>query len=385
MGHLACRRPRATFPTATTAAAALALTAVVAPAAYAQDYTCAVPAHAPLAEPAGANPLHDFATGEGVTVAVIDTGVARSAELPRLIAGHDFVDQMAPDPFFDCDSHGTVVAGIIAGQTLGVAPGATIVSIRQTSAHYRSREETEFAGSLATLAAAIHNALDEGARVINISVVSCLPPEVMRHVDLGVVEDALARAERQGAVVVAAAGNASDTCGQGFTVVPAHFPTVIAVGARADSHTMAGYTIDVPGSSVSAEGEVGVALASDGAGFSVGTRGARGEVSPYVGTSFAAPRVAGAVALLLQRYPQASPADVRQLVYAAAEPAGGALDPQVLISQLRPDDVAHSDPLVIELAAAGTSEAPARWWTVALLAALAGLAAAASLVRRGQR
>lgn len=349
------------------------------PAAHAQDYACVAPAHAPLAGAPDLQPLRQFATGAGVTVAVIDTGVAPSPELPRLRAGLDFVDLTSPDPLFDCDSHGTVVAGIIAGQTLGVAPGASVISIRQTSAHYRSRDETEFAGSLATLAEAIHNALDEGARVINISVVSCLPPEVAPRVDLTVVEDALARAEAQGAVVVAAAGNASDTCGQGFTVVPAHFPTVIAVGARADAHTVASYSIDAPGPHVSADGTVALALASDGGGWALGTRGARGEVSPYVGTSFAAPRVTGAVALLLERYPRLSPSEVRELVYAAAEPGGGALDAGTLITHLSPDDVTATDPIVIEPAAGATSSAPGKWWVVLPLATLV---AAASLVRR---
>lgn len=373
---------------ATTFATSLALSAMwtaLTPAAHAQDYACAAPAHAPLNDAPDLHPLRKFATGEGVTVAVIDTGVAPSPELPRLRAGQDFVDPTSPDPLFDCDSHGTIVAGIIAGRTLGVAPGASVVSIRQTSAHYRSRDETEFAGSLATLAAAIHNAVDEGARVINISVVSCLPPEVAAHVDFGVVEEALARAERQGAVVVAAAGNASDTCGQGFTVVPAHFPTVIAVGARADAHTMASYSVDAPGPAVSADGTVAVALASDGDGWAVGTRGARGEVAPYVGTSFAAPRITGAVALLLERYPHLDPAQVRKIVYAAAEPSGGALDAAALLAHLPPDDVPTHGPIVIEPAASATSAAPGKWWVVAPLAALVALVAAASLVGRRKR
>lgn len=351
----------------------------LAPAAHAQDYVCAAPAHAPLGSAPELQPLRQFATGDGVAVAVIDTGVAPSPELPHLRAGRDFVDPASPDPLVDCDSHGTVVAGIIAGQTLGVAPGASVISIRQTSAHYRSRDETEFAGSLATLAAAIHNALDERARVINISVVSCLPPEVARRVDLAVVEEALTRAETQGAVVVAAAGNASDTCGQGFTVVPAHFPTVIAVGARADAHTVASYSIAAPGPQVSADGTVSLALASDGGGWARGTLGARGEVAPYVGTSFAAPRVTGAVALLLERYPHLNPAEVRELVYAAAEPGGGALHAGTLITHLPPDDVPMSDPIVIEPATGATSSAPGKWWVVLPLAALV---AAASLIRR---
>ena len=113
-----------------TIATALALAATATafiPAARAQDYACAAPAHAPFAGAPDLQPLRQFATGAGVAVAVIDTGVAPSPELPHLRAGQDFVDPASPDPLFDCDSHGTVVAGIIAGQTIGVAPGASVI------------------------------------------------------------------------------------------------------------------------------------------------------------------------------------------------------------------------------------------------------------------
>ena len=109
----------------------------------------------PAASPA-TEALRKFATGAGVRVAVIDTGVAPHPEITHLRAGRDFV---AADALHDCDNHGTAVAGIIAGRTLGIAPDAEIISVRQTSAHYRDVD----AGNLQTLTDAIHNALDEGA------------------------------------------------------------------------------------------------------------------------------------------------------------------------------------------------------------------------------
>ena len=126
---------------------------LAAPTALAQDYACAVPVHAsppaPLsvdeqARQARTDPVaraHRFATGRGVRVAVIDTGVHPHPELARLDPGRDFVDHDNPDPFADCDSHGTVVAGIIAGKTHGVAPDAELIAIRQTAAHYRDRPQ----------------------------------------------------------------------------------------------------------------------------------------------------------------------------------------------------------------------------------------------------
>ncbi|WP_277099935.1 S8 family serine peptidase [Corynebacterium riegelii] len=362
-----------------------------APVATAQDYACAVPAHLPADMPLPApgperHALHRFATGAGIRVAVIDTGVAHHPELDQLIAGRDFVDAGAPNPFADCDSHGTIVAGIIAGTSRGIAPHAEIISIRQTSAHYRNRagdaELAEYAGTLETLAAAIHNALDEHARVINISVVSCLPPEVAQLVDMAPINDALMRAEHSGAVVIAAAGNTTEACEQGFSVIPAHSPTVIAVGARATNHALADYSITVPGPFVSADGTVSYALASDGAGWATGTVAGRDRISQYVGTSFAAPRVAGAVALLLQRYPYLSPHQVRELVFAAAEPGDGAIDPLRVISQLPPEVLEEQDPLIITPAAKERSSAPGRG-LIALAAAL--LLASVTTVARSLR
>lgn len=356
------------------------------PAAHAQELTaaeatCALPAHAAAADLPAPDPqlaqLRRFATGAGVRVAVIDTGVAPNPELRRLTPGIDLVNPEAPDPFFDCDSHGTVVAGVIAGATRGVAPDAEILSIRQTSMHTRQPGAQGGTGSLQTLADAIHFALDQRARVINVSVVSCLPPQLAGRVDMGAIRAALARAEAEGALVVSAAGNASDTCEPGYTVVPAHEPTVLAVGARDGAHSIAAYSLPVPGPSVSAPGLVEAALASDGSGWASGTAGRadqtnhKNTVQPYLGTSFAAPAVSGAAALLIQRYPHLSPAQVRELIRAAAQPGGAAVDPLAAVAQLPPAAIAPRQPAI------GTqhtreSGAPARW-----LRLLAGLTVAA--------
>ena len=317
---------------------------IPAPPAQAQDYACARPAHLQLDRntPPELDPSvaasRSHASGRGVRIAVIDTGIARHPQLPPVTPGRDFVTPDDPDPFFDCDSHGTIVAGIIASRDLGIAPTAHLISIRQTSAHYR---EEQAAGSLATLTDAINNAVDERARVINISIVSCMPPYLAASLDTRELEAALHRAETSGAVVVAAAGNATNECAHGFAVFPAHMPTVLAVGAREDAHTVADYSIASPKPPLSARGTTPVVLASDGAGFATGITGelqpdGTPTVQPYVGTSFAAPVVSGAIALLLERYPHLSPQQVREIVYAAAEPNGGALRPEDIVTQLPP-------------------------------------------------
>ncbi|EEI16094.1 S8 family serine peptidase [Corynebacterium lipophiloflavum] len=368
--------------------AAVGASSLLAPGAVAQDVVCARIARVdgPTA-PLWDAELRRFATGAGIRVAVIDTGVSASPELDQLVAGGDFVTPDAPDPLFDCDAHGTVVAGIIAGTTAGVAPDAEVISIRQTSAHYRSREldPTAGAGSVRTLVDALNNALDLQADVINISVVSCLDPRVSPRVDTSGLDAALARAEAEGAVVVAAAGNVTSQCPQGSSVIPSHSPTVLAVGARSDAHQLAEYSVAVPESSaqLSAPGDVTVGLSPDGRGWAAGTLDAQGNVSPFEGTSFAAPVVAGSIALLRQRHPDLSPAEVRALVAASAQPHGGAIDPLSVVTQLRQETPTQDHTVVVSAARQHTSAAAARWRSVVTaLAAVLLLAVVGAAIRR---
>lgn len=398
-------RPAKRALTASAAAAtsvniAIAATALIAAAgpgaspANAQDLECAAPAHIDADRLPEADPelgqLRRFATGKGARVAVIDTGVAAHPQLRHLVPAGDFVDPQHPNPLLDCDSHGTVVAGIIAGSARGIAPDAELIAIRQTSAHYRAPARVEgeeapgadpdrpTAGSLQTLADAINLALDQRARVINISVVSCFPPAVAGRVDTGPVDAALARAEAQGAVVVAAAGNASESCEPDFTVIPAHSPTVVAVGAREGDYALAEYSIPAPGPQLSAPGRVPAALSSNGAGWSRGTVAGKA-VQPYAGTSFAAPAVTGAVALLVERYPSLSPAEVRALLGAAAQHGQGALDPLRIIQQLPPEPAAEH---AVTAAASARPVSAARARLRPFAAALALLAIGALALRR---
>lgn len=341
----------------------------------AQDVACAVPAlvDTPKA-PAELAQLRKFATGAGVRVAVIDTGVAPHPELTRLRPARDFV---AADSLQDCDNHGTAVAGIIAGRTLGLAPDAEIIAIRQTSAHYRAE-----ASNLQTLTDAIHTALDEGASVLNLSVVSCLEPALASRIDASGLTAALHRAEAEGAVVVAAAGNAGPDCEPGFAVFPAQFPTVLAVAARDGDHAIASYSLPAE---LSGPGAVPVALSPGG--WAEGTLVKDG-VHPYAGTSFATPVVSGTAALLQSRYPGISPAHVRALITASAQPGGGAVDPLAALTQLAPGEVTERTPLQVRAVDKTTNSAVGRLGLVvggalALAALLAVLAAA--LDGRGRR
>ena len=311
--------------------------------------------------------MHSFATGAGVKVAVIDTGVAAHPQL-HVSPGADFVTPEEPDPLRDCDLHGTVVAGVIAGKELGVAPDAEIYSIRQTSSHYRapaaesSEAERAGSGTLASLAAAIEDAVNADAKVINVSVVSCVPQDAAARVDRAGVDAALRRAEEAGAVVVAASGNATaGGCEKDDVVFPAEAETVLAVGALATPHDLAEYSIAAP---LSAEGSVPLAL-EPGGGWATG----KGDAA-FQGTSFAAPLVSGTLALLAQRYPGDSPAQLRQRIIDSAEPGHGVVDPLTAVTYRPPSDSRKDRSIAVAPAAASKDTS---WPQVRLLLGALGL------------
>ena len=316
---------------------------------------------------------HRFATGAGVRVAVIDTGVTPHPRLPPVIPGGDLVvtgERRPEDPQLpegavdDCDAHGTVVAGILAARPsprdgfVGVAPGVELISIRQTS-NRRSAESVGAGGNLASLTDAVNLALDRGARVINISLVSCLSPGGTDRVDTRGLDAALARAEENGTVIVAAAGNADERCPVDSTVLPAHRPTVVSVSALEDAHTLAGYSVPGPGPLLSAPGRVPLALSPDGTGFAVGLAEPSGPVA-FEGTSFSAPVVSGTAALLMELHPTATAAGIRARLAGSVDPATGAVDPVDAVTHLPADYRGTPHPVTVAAPVAVSSGIGAR-------------------------
>ncbi|AKK02321.1 type VII secretion-associated serine protease mycosin [Corynebacterium epidermidicanis] len=301
-----------------------------------------------LDQPQQLEAVHQFATGAGIRVAVIDTGVSNHPRLGGVEDGGDFVDKASAHR--DCDAHGTIVAGVIAARpgpdtVVGVAPDAQVVSIRQTSA--LSRRNDRDANSLATLVAAINRAVELRADVINISVVSCVPRQAAGSLNTSSLAAALARAEDAGAVVVAAAGNTGNSCDADSIVFPAHSPTVLAVSASKSTHELAEYSVAPPSAPISAPGTVDLALDPRSTGLATGVSGSQGPTS-FTGTSFAAPFVAGVAALIKQRYPDESPAQVRERIRAAASPGTGAVDPLWAVAYL-PADSARNHPVALKV------------------------------------
>lgn len=307
---------------------------------------------------------HKFATGAGVVVAVIDTGVRPQPRLPGMIPGGDYIDPAA-NGFEDCDGHGTIVAGIIGAAPaptdglVGVAPNAQIMSIRQASAAYTPQNvsgdpndpnQSRTAGDIRSLARAIVHAANLGARVINVSVVSCV--KVTAPIDQAMLGGAIKYAvEVKDALVVAAAGNANgidnsagnQNCKSNPDIDPAHPDdprnwggvTVVSTpswfddlvlsvgfvspdGVRTEN-SMVGPWVDVaaPGSGI-------VSLSTSGEGVINGLPGQDNVLVPIAGTSFAAAYVSGLAALVRSRFPDMSARDVAtRIITTAHAPARG--------------------------------------------------------------
>lgn len=161
------------------------------------------------------------ATGAGILVAVIDTGVDYThpdfggAYGPRnkIVGGYDFVD--GDDDPKDLDGHGTHVAGIIAanGQFKGIAPEAKILAYRVVGERGNVRTSD--------VVRAIDRAIRDGARVINLSLGSSSGIDVLRRV--------ITSATRSGVIIVAAAGNQGPA--EGTIGSPAGQYSTIAVGS----------------------------------------------------------------------------------------------------------------------------------------------------------
>jgi serine protease len=249
--------------------------------------------------------------GAGVTVAVLDTGVAyadappfrRSPDLSptEFAPGYDFVDD---DPFpFDLNGHGTHVASTIAEETdnglglTGLAYGARIMPVRVLD---RFGD-----GSAAAIARGIRFAADRGAQVINLSF------SFDRHVTEGQVLEllqAIGYATAAGSLVVAAAGNQ----GRHEIALPARAEGVLSVGATTENGCLASYSNHDHGLDLVAPGGGKDAAFRDDPGCVPGRRGRpifqvtthrpqlnRFGIAPYVGTSMATPHVSAAAALVI--------------------------------------------------------------------------------------
>jgi serine protease len=250
--------------------------------------------------------------GAGVTVAVLDTGIAyrrfhktpQSPDLAgtRFVAGHDFI---GGDAFAnDRNGHGTHVASTIAEGTnngialTGLAYGARIMPVKVLD----DRGE----GDAAVIAKGVRWAAAHGAKIINLSL----------EFDLGIgwreipqLLDAIQAARSRGAVVVAASGNESSTSSVAY---PARNANVISVGSTTEHGCLSKFSNQGPGLDLVAPGGGPDAPLTDpgcGSGASgrniaqltlIGVhRTSFGIPRDYDGTSMAVPHVSATAALVV--------------------------------------------------------------------------------------
>ncbi|WP_462226919.1 S8 family serine peptidase [Alkalibacterium sp.] len=245
-------------------------------------------------------------TGRDVRVAVLDTGFYDGHNDISFAGGHSIFGENhskgADDWTNDHDGHGTHVASIIGADqhtpAQGIAPNVDLFGVKIYHSEGGNRTN---AGSLI---AGIQWAIDNNIDIITIS------SGFARHDEE--IHNKIKEADRQGILVIAASGNLSDS--KKIIDYPAAYEEVIAVsnvtrdGYRADDSMIADENeFAAPGTNI-----LGLGIASPDS------------FSNMSGTSQATPHVAGIAALLMEKYPNESAAQIRARMQAKARDMGEA-------------------------------------------------------------
>lgn len=236
-----------------------------------------------------------------MTVAIIDTGIdVDHPDLVGNIVGSTYNVVTNGTTTADATGHGTKVAGVVAAEqnglgTHGVAYDANLLAVNAYSC------SSAGCGYLySDLAKAVNYATDHLAHVINMSLSGSSGSS-------SALQSAIQRAANAGAFVVIATGNDGNSQ-PGYPANTASGGSfgnrVVAVGAVTDSGAIASFSNDCGG-------VMNNCLVAPGVGIATTRNGAStaGSTTSVSGTSFAAPHVSGALALLIQLYPNAYSAD----------------------------------------------------------------------------
>ena len=244
----------------------------------------------------------DITTGGAVTIALLDTGVSPSHPdlAGKLLPGYDFFNNDS-DPSDD-EGHGTYTAGVAAANTnngigiAGICWGCRILPVKVLG----SRGQ----GDDATIAQGIRWAVDQGARIISMSLGGPEDTQVMR--------DAVQYAHDRNVLIIAASGNGQAE--GNLPNYPAAYPSVLAVSATNSNDGVTGFS--TTGSFVD--------IAAPGVGL-WSTIWSRSEGDSYGvenGTSASCPHVAGAAGLALSLRPDLSADQLAEILEAAADDQG---------------------------------------------------------------
>ena len=292
-------------------------------------------------------------TGQGITVAVVDSGIADHVDLhndpannplaasnpSRIIASDVFGEYPSPADQYE---HGTHVAGIIAGngaasggKYTGMAPGVNLVNIRVSS----DQGLTYISDAIEGLQWIYNNRELYNIRVVNLSITST----VAESYKTSPLDAALEILWFNGIVVVVAAGNNGTANGPSVIFPPANDPFVITVGGLEDRGTItldddfigtfSAYGLTESGYAkpeLVAPGRNLISLLA-GTNITAYIEHPKYRVDNYYfrmsGTSMAAPVVSGAVALLLQNEPNLTPDQVKYRLMATASQNWSGYDP----------------------------------------------------------
>ncbi|WP_018922084.1 S8 family peptidase [Salsuginibacillus kocurii] len=227
-----------------------------------------------------ADNYHGSTTGNGVDVAVLDTGIDGNHPDLNVVDGESFV-QGEPDPFQDDNGHGTHVAGTVAALdnnegVLGVAPDVNLHAVKVLGG--------DGGGTLSGIAQGIEWSIDNNMDVINMSLGGDFGSQAL--------EQASNNADDAGIVVIAAAGNSGTDFFGGSTIAyPAQYDSVMAVGAVDQNNNRASFS------------SVGNTLEVMAPGVNIESTMPGNNYASLDGTSMAAPHVAGTAALMLEQNP----------------------------------------------------------------------------------